>query len=232
MAPTAVVVEDESDISDLVATVLESCGYEVRAAADGLTALELIREVDPDLTTLDVNLPGIDGLEVARRVREFSDTYIIFISALVEPGDAERGRAVGGDEYLGKPFRPRDLRARVAAIPPRRSASSAPEALDAVAFLDIELGPSGTRIAGVQTPLDADETAVLRELVRSRTRRVAKDDLALVLRGGRSRDSAPQPDELLGAERVVERLRSHLAAAGSTAAIETVQGSSYRLGQD
>ena len=83
MASTAVVVEDESDISALITAVLESCGYRVFSAADGLAAVELIREVDPDLTTLDVNMPGIDGLEVARRVREFSDTYIIFISALV-----------------------------------------------------------------------------------------------------------------------------------------------------
>ncbi|GAA5030510.1 response regulator transcription factor [Microbacterium fluvii] len=130
MQPTAVVVEDEADIGGLIATVLESSGYRVHTAADGLAAVELIRDVAPDLITLDIGIPGIDGIEVARRVRAFSDAYVIFISALSEPADAERARAAGGDEYLGKPFRPRDLRARVAHIPARHAAegfSTAPD---------------------------------------------------------------------------------------------------------
>ncbi|MCT9819946.1 response regulator transcription factor [Microbacterium sp. W1N] len=228
MAPTAVVVEDETDISDLITTVLESCGYQVFAAADGLTGLELIREIDPDLTTLDVNVPGIDGLEVARRAREFSDTYIIFISALVEPGDAERARAVGGDEYLGKPFRPRDLRARATSLPPRGLTPPAP-ASTTVAFLDIAVTDRAVRLAEVSLDLDADEAAVLRELVRSQNRRVAKGDLALLLRGDRGREGTPSADELLSVERIVGRLRTRLVSAGSVAAIETVHGSSYRL---
>ncbi len=233
MASTAVVVEDESDISGLITAVLESCGYRVHSAADGLAAVDLIRDVDPDLTTLDVNLPGIDGLEVARRVREFSDTYIIFISALVEPGDAERARAVGGDEYLGKPFRPRDLRARATAAP-RRSEAGAVGAVaqPALEFRDIGIQGDTAHIAGAVVVLSAPEAIVLRELVRSQVRRVEKSDLARALRGERDRDGAPAPDELLGVERVIESLRGRLAGAGATTSLESVHGSSYRLSGD
>ncbi|RLK49617.1 response regulator transcription factor [Microbacterium telephonicum] len=229
MAPTAVVVEDESDISGLITTVLESCGYEVHAAADGLSAVELIRRVEPQLTTLDVNIPGIDGLEVARRIRAFSDTYIIFISAFVEPGDAERARAAGGDEYLGKPFRPRDLRARVTALPAQGRVPVEASGSTSVAFADVEVDAYGARIAGVPVRPDPAETAVLRALVRAPGRRVPKTDLALLLRGDRSRESEPGTDELLAVEKAVGSLRARLDAAGSTATIESVLGASYRL---
>lgn len=120
MDRTAVVLEDEADIRLLISTVLRSSGYEVFETENGVDAVELVRQHNPSLTTLDANVPGIDGFEAARRIREFSATYIIMISAFVEDADAERGRLAGADEYLGKPFRPRDLRARLEVVPDRR----------------------------------------------------------------------------------------------------------------
>jgi len=117
---TAVVLEDEEDIRALISTVLTGAGYEVFETANGLDAVELVARHDPVLTTLDANVPGIDGFEAARRIREVSDTYVIMISAFVEDADAERGRLAGADEYLGKPFRPRELRARLEMVPDRR----------------------------------------------------------------------------------------------------------------
>ena len=86
----------------------------------GEQVLARLREDDVDVAILDVNMPGIDGFEAARRIREVSDTYVIMISAFVEDADAERGRLAGADEYLGKPFRPRELRARLEMVPDRR----------------------------------------------------------------------------------------------------------------
>ncbi|MFF2633708.1 response regulator transcription factor [Microbacterium sp. NPDC058021] len=123
MQRTAVVLEDEEDIRSLITAVLSGAGYEVFETANGLDAVELVSTHNPDLTTLDVNVPGIDGFEAARRIRAVSDTYVIMISAFVEEADAERGRLAGADEYLGKPFRPRELRARLEMVPDRRRAA-------------------------------------------------------------------------------------------------------------
>ncbi|MFS0714603.1 response regulator transcription factor [Microbacterium sp. 2P01SA-2] len=239
MERTAVIVEDQADIRSLLSAILESSGFAVHATDNGLDAVELIRTVSPDVTTLDVNIPGIDGFEVARRVREFSDTYIIFISAFVEPGDAERGRAAGGDEYLGKPFRPRDLKARLAAIPSqRRRHDAAMDDIGAVAppagtspdsaYGDVSIHEGDFRVAGASIDLAPAESAVLRDLVVAHGRTRTKHDLALALRS-RSRTDAPDADEVRAVERSVESLRQKLAAAAASTLILSDQGSGYRL---
>ncbi|MEX0151799.1 response regulator transcription factor [Microbacterium sp. LMI1-1-1.1] len=109
----AVVVEDDVDIRGLISAVLEQIGLEVRTAPDGLRGVELVRESDPVLTTLDVSMPGIDGFEATRRIRGFSATRIMIISARATPVEQGQGLACGADAYLTKPFRPRELRERV-----------------------------------------------------------------------------------------------------------------------
>lgn len=112
----AVIIEDDADISNLLEAVLLQAGFQTFAAEDGLRGIELIRRHQPVLTTLDVNLPGIDGFEVSRRIRSFSSTYIIMLSARQEEIDTLMGLDAGADDYLTKPFRPRELRARVEAM--------------------------------------------------------------------------------------------------------------------
>ncbi|WP_150956085.1 response regulator transcription factor [Microbacterium testaceum] len=112
-AHTTVVIEDDLDIRLLVTTVLEGAGYTVHAAATGLDGIELVRRHDPVVTTLDVSMPGIDGFETARRIRAFSDTRIIMVSARADESEQRAGREAGADDYLTKPFRPRELRQRV-----------------------------------------------------------------------------------------------------------------------
>ena len=112
----AVIIEDDIDIANLLEAVLQQAGFETFAAADGATGIELIRAHQPVLTTLDINLPGIDGFEVARQVRRFSSTYIIMLSARSEEIDTLMGLDSGADDYLTKPLRPRELRARVEAM--------------------------------------------------------------------------------------------------------------------
>ncbi|QEW02936.1 response regulator transcription factor [Microbacterium lushaniae] len=112
-ARVAVVIEDDADIRSLISTVLTGSGFDVHTASAGLDGIELVRELSPAVTTLDVSMPGIDGYETARRIRAFSDTRILMVTARADDGDMRRGREAGADDYIAKPFRPRDLRARI-----------------------------------------------------------------------------------------------------------------------
>jgi DNA-binding response OmpR family regulator len=116
MPRIAVIIEDDVDIRNLIEAVLEQMGFETHAAADGDTGVAAVREWSPVVTTLDVSLPGIDGLEVAKQIRRFSSTYIVMLTARDEEIDVLLGLEAGADDYLSKPFRPRELRARIEAM--------------------------------------------------------------------------------------------------------------------
>jgi DNA-binding response OmpR family regulator len=112
----AVVIEDDADIRNLLEAILGQAGFTCYAAGSGLDGIEAIQRYQPILTTLDISLPGIDGFEVARQIRSFSSTYIIMLSARDEEIDTLMGLDAGADDYLTKPFRPRELRARIEAM--------------------------------------------------------------------------------------------------------------------
>jgi DNA-binding response OmpR family regulator len=112
----AVVIEDDADIRNLLEAILGQAGFTCYTAGTGPDGLEAIRGHEPILTTLDISLPGIDGFEVARQIRSFSSTYIIMLSARDEEIDTLMGLDAGADDYLTKPFRPRELRARIEAM--------------------------------------------------------------------------------------------------------------------
>ena len=109
---TAVIIEDDPDVRDLIDLVLSQSGFRTVLAEDGLEGVDAVRRHNPLITTLDVNMPGMDGFAVAKRLREFSNTYLIFITALGDEIDVVTGFEAGADDYLVKPFRPRELRAR------------------------------------------------------------------------------------------------------------------------
>jgi DNA-binding response OmpR family regulator len=121
---TAVVIEDDADIRSLVETVLRQAGFDVTSTASGIEGVELVREKQPSVVTLDVGLLDIDGLEVARRVRLFSDCYIVMLTAQSDEADLLFGLESGADDYVIKPFRPRELRARIEAMLRRPRSSS------------------------------------------------------------------------------------------------------------
>lgn len=112
----ALVVEDAAEFRELLVTLFEGNGFEVRTAEDGEAAVELARSFAPDVIVLDVGLRGIDGVEVCRRIRTFSDTYVIMLTARDEEVDRLIGLSVGADDYVTKPFFPRELLARVQAL--------------------------------------------------------------------------------------------------------------------
>jgi len=131
MLKTAVIVEDDPDIRHLLVEVLESAGFSTVSVGNGIDGVRAVIAYQPLITTLDVNMPGIDGFEAARRIRQQSDTYIIMLTGLEEEADVVLGLGAGADEYVVKPFRPRELRARIEALLRRprggeSSASSAP----------------------------------------------------------------------------------------------------------
>ena len=124
----AVVIEDDDDIRLLISTVLEQRGLDVRGAASGLAGLALVQEHQPDLVTLDLGLPDIEGFEVCRRLRAISDAYVVMVSASGDEVDQLLGLEIGADDYITKPFSPRDLKARVGAMLRRPRLMVRPEA--------------------------------------------------------------------------------------------------------
>ena len=126
-APRVLVVDDEAPLARVVASYLEREGFEVDVALDGPSAVEAARAGAPELVVLDVMLPGIDGLEVCRQIRTFSDCYVIMLTARDEEVDKVIGLTVGADDYLVKPFSPRELVARVRAMLRRPRVLGVPE---------------------------------------------------------------------------------------------------------
>ena len=122
------VVDDERALADLVGSYLTRDGFEVSMAQDGQQAIDQARQVDPDVMVLDLGLPVIDGVEVCRVVRTFSDCYIMMLTARTDEIDKLIGLSVGADDYLTKPFSPRELVARIHAMlrRPRASTTSEP----------------------------------------------------------------------------------------------------------
>jgi DNA-binding response OmpR family regulator len=116
LQPRALVVEDESPLARLVAGYLEREGFRVSICEDGERAVELAREHDPEVIVLDLMLPGVDGVEACRRIRTFSDAYIVMLTARTSETDKIVGLSTGADDYVTKPFSPGELMARVRAM--------------------------------------------------------------------------------------------------------------------
>jgi len=112
----AVIIEDDRDIRSILETVLQQSGFATHPAATGAEGVEAVERYQPDVVTLDLGLPDFDGFEVVRQVRQFSDGYIVVLSARADEMDTLLALEAGADDYVTKPFRPRELRARVAAM--------------------------------------------------------------------------------------------------------------------
>lgn len=122
----ALVVDDEKPLAEVIASYLEREHFEVTVSHSGVDALAVARQVDPDVVVLDLGLPGIDGLEVCRQLRTFSDAYVVMLTARDTEVDTIVGLSVGADDYVTKPFSPRELVARIRAMLRRPRSVSAP----------------------------------------------------------------------------------------------------------
>jgi DNA-binding response OmpR family regulator len=125
----ALVVDDEAPLAEVVASYLEREQFEASVAGNGTDAITIARELDPDVVILDLGLPGIDGLEVCRQLRTFSDAYVVMLTARDTEMDTVLGLTVGADDYVTKPFSPRELVARIRAMLRRPRTMPAADAL-------------------------------------------------------------------------------------------------------
>lgn len=156
------VVDDERALAQMVDTFLTRAGYEVTQAHTGPEGLELARSLDPDVVVLDLGLPGLDGLEVCRQIRTFSDCYVLMLTARGAEVDRVVGLSVGADDYITKPFSVRELVARIQAVlrRPRRTgrpADSAPS-VQPRAFGDLIVDVEGREVAVAGQPIDLTRT--------------------------------------------------------------------------
>lgn len=239
----AVVIEDDQDIRGLLAEILEQAGFAVFTAGTGLEGLEAVERHSPVITTLDVSMPGMDGFETAKRIRAVSDTYIIMLTARSDEIDTLQGLQSGADDYITKPFRPRELRARIEAMMrrPRFAEGAAveeapvtptPQASDVIAHRGLQLNPR-TRVVdreGRAVDLTRSEFDLLQALLEAGGTVVTKTDLAAAVRGESSYGTGFISEHDLRAIEVhMANLRRKLGdSPNSPLWIETVRGVGYR----
>jgi DNA-binding response OmpR family regulator len=221
------VVDDEPPIIELISGYLAREGYDVTSEGDGLRALEAVRATAPDVVILDVMLPGLDGIEVCRRLRTFSDAYVLMLTARGEEIDRIMGLTVGADDYLVKPFSPRELVARVKALL-RRPRPGASEAAGGPAGV-----PSGLHIDEARHTIHVDGSPIeLTALEFSLLATLARDPGIVV--GRQALLDQVWGSAFIGDDHLVDvhvaNLRRKLGDdPGSPRFVETVRGVGYRL---
>ena len=234
--PRILIVDDELPIRDLVRGYLEREGYDTQSAEDGATALGLARNGDFDVIVLDVMLPGADGIEVCRQIRTFSDAYVLMLTARSEEIDKLVGLAVGADDYLTKPFSPRELVARIKALlrRPRAGAlatglsaspGAAPGAAPHGSNADLVVDPARRRVTldGADVELTRTEFDLLAVLGRDPGVVVQRVELLESVWGPDYDD-----DHLIDVH--IANLRRKLGdQADAPRFIETVRGVGYRM---
>ena len=223
MSPAKIlVVDDEPGILDLVTAYLRQEGYEVYTAMDGPTGLKAARTFKPDLVVLDIMLPGLDGLEVLSRLRRESEVYVIMLTAKSEETDKIIGLSVGADDYLTKPFSPRELVARIkAALRRIHSGGSAGEA-PVLTFrrIRIDTGRRQVWVDDEPVSLTAVEFDLLKALAEHQGMVLSREQLLEQVWG----------HDFYGEERVVDVHIGHIRQKlGEEGFIVTVRGVGYRF---
>lgn len=210
-------VEDDPKMRSTIALYLEREGYEVATAEDGVKALDVAREREPHLVVLDLMLPRLDGLEVCRRLRETSDTAIIMVTARSTEEDKLTGLDLGADDYVTKPFSPRELMARIRAVLRRATE----EDVVAAGPITVDRARREVRIDDAAVIITPTEFRLLEVLVRAAGRTFTRQELVERALG----------EEYEGLDRTVDvhvmNLRKKLGDAGK--AIVTVFGVGYKV---
>ncbi len=218
------VVDDEPPIVELVTGYLVREGWAVESAGDGIAALEAVRRIDPDVIVLDVMLPGLDGIEVCRQLRTFSDAYVLMLTARGEEIDRIMGLTVGADDYLVKPFSPRELVARIKALLRRPRTGQAATPGGTPAGLEIDEGRRLVLIDGAPAELTALEFNLLAVLARDPGIVVTRQSLLDQLWG-----AAFEADDHLVDVHVANLRRKLGDDPARPRFLETVRGVGYRL---
>ena len=182
---TVLVVDDEPKIVDVVREYLEHAGFSVRTAGDGPAALERARALAPDLVVLDLGLPGLDGLDVARQLRRSSRVPVIILTARGDEVDRIIGLEIGADDYLVKPFSPRELVARVRAVLRRVDEREMAGADEPIVRGDLAVDPARRRVTVAGKPVDLTPTEfdLLAHLARQPGRVFTRAQLLTAIHG-------------------------------------------------
>lgn len=225
MSHSILVVDDDSDIRDVVCFALGKAGMATRAAADGATALGLAEAEMPDLIVLDINMPEMDGLEFCRTLRRQSEVPILFLSSRDDEIDRVLGLELGADDYVTKPFSPRELVARINAILKRARGPAAKQVAETIraGALEIDVVEHRAHWQGDEIALTATEFQMLLAMARQPRRVFSRDDLMRAVYAPGIHVS----DRTLDSH--VRHVRAKLAKAGAGGLIETVHGVGFRL---
>ena len=217
------VIDDEPSITNLVSAYLKPEGYEVFTAADGNSGLKAARAFKPDLIILDLMLPGIDGIELLSRLRRESDVYVIMLTARTEETDKIVGLSVGADDYVTKPFSPRELVARVKAALRRlqvASGSSAERSVLSFRHVKVDAGAHVVTVDESPIELTCIEFELLKALAENHGRVLSREQLLEKVWGG----------DYFGEIRVVDVHLGHVRQKlGNEELITTVRGVGYRF---
>jgi len=227
MPRTVLVVDDDPHIRQLLVFALEKAGLAAREAADGEAALAAVDEARPDLVVLDINMPKLDGLEVCRRLRARGDLPILFLSSREDEIDRVLGIELGGDDYVTKPFSPREVVARVGAILRRANGSAGPaDEGPAQIHGRLVLDADGwtARFDGREAALTVTEFQILRTLASAPSRVFSRDAIIDRLHG----PGFAITDRTIDSH--VRNLRAKFAELGGHDVVETKPGVGYRLG--
>ncbi len=231
MAHSILVVDDDPHIREVVCFALAKAGMAARAAEDGAAALRMVGDVAPDLVVLDINMPEMDGLELCRTLRRDSEVPILFLSSRDDEIDRVLGLELGADDYVTKPFSPRELVARINAILKRVRAAPAAGSAGApgdgpVRVGALEIDPAEHRVSwqSADVALTATEFQLLLTLARQPRRVFGRDELMRAVYAPNIHVS----DRTLDSH--IRHVRAKLSAAGAAGVVETVHGVGFRLG--
>lgn len=220
---TILVVEDDRVVADTLRLYLEHAGFRVLTSGDGRSALEIARREQPALVVLDVMLPGLDGREVCRRLRAESAVAILMLTARTAEEDVVAALELGADDYVGKPFRPREVVARVRSLLRRRPLQgSEPSAPLRFGALEIDAWSRQVRLDGREIALTPSEQRLLETLARHPGRAFSREELGLSL--GPEREAHART-----IDSHVTHLRRKLEPPSGARFILTVPGVGYRL---
>jgi len=228
MVRTILVVDDDPHIRQLLLFAFRKAGHATAEAADGEAALAAIAEHKPDLVILDINMPQMDGLEVCRRIRAAGDLPILFLSSRDDEIDRVLGIELGADDYVVKPFSPREVVARAMAIL-RRAAARPPDVdakRDLIRHGRLSLDTEGWRASwdGSDVPLTVTEFSILRTLAAMPTKVFSRDAIIDRVHG----PGFAMTDRTIDSH--VRNLRAKFARIGAADLIETRPGIGYRIG--
>lgn len=216
------IVDDDPNIRQTLTVAIERAGFDVRTAQDGARGLVSVDRDRPDLIVLDVGMPEMDGFEFCRRLRKSSDVPVLFLTARDDEIDRIVGLEIGADDYVTKPFSPRELVARINAILKRTAGATVKDSLSH-GVLRLDVAAKRCEVAGHELALTQTEFNILAVLMRKSRQTIARHHLAAEIWGAGSDVSGRTLDSH------VRNLRTKLAEAGAEEAIETVHGMGLRL---